>query len=561
MIIHFGRIRWICINERECGANLSREHANLSVDNRFLRFDQLVKKRILYLFFTLCVADVGAQVSFKTIYGSSRPEEGTCVALTYDGGFLLGGSTMSHGSKNYFVVRTDSVGDTLWTREYDAGGEEAMFDIYQTADSGIVMIGYWKGFSPNYAICTYVVKADANGNVIWSNLYSGGVYTKGASGMLTSTGEIVVCGMADSTSILDERPFLMKISETGSLIWVKRYSTFTNPLFYYFDHLCEGLDGNYVCGGHVPISGSDIAIFICDTSGFPIVAKAIEYSGNTSINDITINSLGEIIGTGPCYYMQTFGFFVLSLDTFGLINWMKFYSASSANLTATGMYVDSNNEIVVCGLQSTFPPTGFTAKFSSTGNLIYSYLIDTNSYSSMYLNCAGNSDGGSTIVGQCWGAHTANDTGSIFMVRTKSNGMANCGDVSQPLTASVIMPSDTEYTVSYVSGGQFYSVVTTELGGCSIIPQCGTAIEENSSTLEIAVYPNPATSQFVVHSSSFKSKNEVFVLINSFGQEVKRVTLTHKEQMITCTELVSGIYFYTLISDGEIASNGKLIKD
>lgn len=89
----------------------------------------------------------------------------------------------------------------------------------------------------------------------------------------------------------------------------------------------------------------------------------------------------------------------------------------------------------------------------------------------------------------------------------------------------------------------------------------GIAEQHHTATGEVQLYPNPASSVFVVHCSGFISGDEYFVLYNSLGEEVTRVELTKEEQTITCEELASGIYFYSVVSAGQLLHSGKLIKE
>jgi len=74
------------------------------------------------------------------------------------------------------------------------------------------------------------------------------------------------------------------------------------------------------------------------------------------------------------------------------------------------------------------------------------------------------------------------------------------------------------------------------------------------------VYPNPASTQITVHSS-VNSGTETFVLYNSLGQEVKRTQLVKQDESVSCSDLSPGIYFYSVLSGGQVTGRGNLIKE
>jgi hypothetical protein len=57
------------------------------------------------------------------VYGGPRWDWAYAVQQTRDGGYIIAGLTESFGGRapSCYVVKTDSAGDTLWTRTYGRG--------------------------------------------------------------------------------------------------------------------------------------------------------------------------------------------------------------------------------------------------------------------------------------------------------------------------------------------------------------------------------------------------------------------------------------------------------
>ncbi len=78
-------------------------------------------------------------------YGGADYDIGNSIALTHDGGFIMTGS-YSHGYDSWyyedvFVVRTDSIGDTLWTKTFGSNFSDVGYSIKRTYDNGYIICG------------------------------------------------------------------------------------------------------------------------------------------------------------------------------------------------------------------------------------------------------------------------------------------------------------------------------------------------------------------------------------------------------------------------------------
>lgn len=163
----------------------------------------------------------GAKSWDKTI-GSSASETLGDLALTADGGFLLGGYTpdapisgdkteASIGLQDFWVVKTDANGVKLWDKTIGGTNSDKLFSVAQT-QSGEYILG---GSSPskisgdktenNFGVNDYwVALLDANGRKLWTKTV-GGNNTSLVTGITgTKDGGILMGGRTNSSKINDK---------------------------------------------------------------------------------------------------------------------------------------------------------------------------------------------------------------------------------------------------------------------------------------------------------------------------------------------------------------------
>jgi len=87
-----------------------------------------------------------------------------------DGGFLAVGVKYSSYGDDASVARLNEQGDTLWTRAYDRGDDEYLFDLAPVGDNGFIAVGCksngsWSGSA------LLVFRFDENGDTLWTREY------------------------------------------------------------------------------------------------------------------------------------------------------------------------------------------------------------------------------------------------------------------------------------------------------------------------------------------------------------------------------------------------------
>ena len=99
----------------------------------------------------------------------NESDYGKSIQQTIDGGYILGvETTQTDNFRDWWIIKTDALGDTLWTKIYGADTYNYLNSIKQTSDVGYVVCGVTEGNyltgSPHDWTDMWVLKLDQDGN-------------------------------------------------------------------------------------------------------------------------------------------------------------------------------------------------------------------------------------------------------------------------------------------------------------------------------------------------------------------------------------------------------------
>lgn len=266
--------------------------------------------------------------TFQWWYGGTGDDEFNGLTATADGGFLMVGSSGSFiGTDNdVYVVRTDACGTLVWSATYDirSGSTDIGYKVVRGLDGGYVIAGY--SYNPLSCLTTgndpLVMKIDDSGNLIWARVYPAlegdiayDIATYGAN-------EYVVAGSTNSFGAGNGDAFLMRIDLTGNPVLARTYGS-------------TGGDGfravAVTAGGDVIGAGSTRSyvndqydqIFVVRTNPDLTVQWSYHYGGDSTYegaNDVVAMKDGSIAVLGRSSALSSVGYeqpYVLRLNSLG----------------------------------------------------------------------------------------------------------------------------------------------------------------------------------------------------------------------------------------------------
>jgi hypothetical protein len=199
---------------------------------------------VLVLVLSWVVAAQPPDIEWGRILGGSGIDWGSEVQQTEDGGYVIVGNTRSFGAGYYdiWLVRTDADGDTLWTRTFGGGALDQYAAIELTNDGGFIIAGQTQSFGEGYADY-WLVKTDSLGNWEWDRTYGGNSFDQCYSVQQTFDGGYILAGVTWSFGAGASDCWLVKTDADGDTIWTRTFGGV-------FDDYCVGAiqvaDSGYV---------------------------------------------------------------------------------------------------------------------------------------------------------------------------------------------------------------------------------------------------------------------------------------------------------------------------
>jgi hypothetical protein len=227
-------------------------------------------------------ADSNGNIVWEITYGGSGEDYPSNMLPTPDGGFMMFGETYSNdgdvgcnhsNNGDWWLVKTDSLGNILWSRCYGGTHKETASQMIYANDGGYVLTGKTGSVDGdishnNGQYDVWVVKVDWEGEMVWERTF-GGSRSDWANGIgLTSDGGYVVgAGTGSSNGDVncsDSLPsewssaWVIKLNTEGQIEWQKCYGGTASDVVV---DIMQTSEGGYIFLGQISSNDGDIDCF------------------------------------------------------------------------------------------------------------------------------------------------------------------------------------------------------------------------------------------------------------------------------------------------------------
>lgn len=215
-------------------------------------------------------------MQWQKTYGGEYADLLRSMEQTIDGGYIIGGYSNSPqsgdktesniGIGDYWIVKIDDIGNVEWQKSYGGDGDNQLYVIHQTDDSGYIVGGNSNSTSPVTAkggmvsngTDYWILKIDQEGDVIWSETYDFGKVDILTSLVENNDHTFLIGGYAQSENNNSLGKILkrdkegindyiaLKINDKGEVLWDKIIGSGGEDIL---RKLIETRDGGYLMAG------------------------------------------------------------------------------------------------------------------------------------------------------------------------------------------------------------------------------------------------------------------------------------------------------------------------
>ena len=326
-------------------------------------------------------------VAFINTYGGSNEDHIVSIVETSDGNLALFGYTNSTDGdivdktvqeNDYWLNKMSPDGTLLWSKTYGGSGDDVGQKLVTTSDGGFAITGYSmssdgdasinEGFHDNW-----LLKLDANGNILWEKSYGFSGHDHAYSIIQTSDGGFLMTGFLDVTASgglgntktsnskrhgIGEY-WCHKLDANGNIEWRKYFGGTNNDRS--FD-VVQANDGGYVIIGFSESNDFDITnskgsydywVIKLNASGSLIWEKSLGGSEIDQARSITRADDNAYIIAGNSFSIDgdilsnkgNSDFFIVKIDDTGNIKWKKNYGGSDFDY-ATSISTSTNGFLI-----------------------------------------------------------------------------------------------------------------------------------------------------------------------------------------------------------------------
>jgi hypothetical protein len=311
------------------------------------------------------------QSDWSQVFGGFGNDWGRSVRQTAEGGFIITGRTLSFGVGGWdvYLVKTDSVGGQEWSVTFGGSSDDFGQSVQQTTDGGFIIVGYTYSAGIGGSD-VYLIKADKDGNEIWSRTFGGSNADFGFSLCQTNDGGFVIAGYTYSFGSGWGDIYLIKTDSDGNEQWSRTFGGSDGDFGY---SVTQTTDGGYIIAGYTYSFGegsSDIYLIKTDGDGNEQWSRTFGGSDGDFGYSVTQATDGGYIIAGYTYSFGEGGsdIYLIKTSSDGGKEWYRTFGGSTADFGYSVQPVIDGGYIVA----------GYTYSFGEGGSDVYLVKIKAN---------------------------------------------------------------------------------------------------------------------------------------------------------------------------------------
>jgi hypothetical protein len=426
---------------------------------------------LLTIFFLIAVCNSNAQVYFENVLDIGEDIDIGAGVLQVDSSYYMVAQVFDSQQRNWSVVKITSNGDTIWSKLYSRTDSMSVYPVsgeafIHTNDSNFILVGNRVPLSNAYSL-GFITKVDYNGDTLWykESVYGTNPISFFNAVIANSDGTYIATGATGTSTNADI--WLVKFDANGNVMWQQAYGGVGHEEALSIDN---GLVSGYILGGYTYANGTRDAYVLKVTNAGIFEWDAI-FGNNGSDGGWVLSSqeqLGYLVygGLDPQDMDDSEGFYKM-LNSDGTVRWEGEYGYNIWRSDWFNTAVESSDgNFVMAGSSYEFDtinnPIGWVMKIDGTnGDSLWSkrYTVRTNDH---YFNdIIETSDKGLLLCGYVFPEGITN-TEDAWLLKLDSMGCEVAGGCTP--TGVVEEINSVEYQIK-VYPNPFVGNLTIELDG------------------------------------------------------------------------------------------------
>lgn len=171
----------------------------------------------------LLKTDSAGTLLWDSAYGGTMEDIGNSVCPTTDGGYFTAGTTRSfgQGSEDIYLLKSDSTGNLKWSKTYGGTGKETTGECKLTSDGRFIVVGSTNSFSALTKHENWLMKINSIGDTLWTRRDNASYNRIPTSVSQTMDGGYIFTGQDDNAG--QYNIFLYKTDDWGYYQDYKNY--------------------------------------------------------------------------------------------------------------------------------------------------------------------------------------------------------------------------------------------------------------------------------------------------------------------------------------------------
>jgi hypothetical protein len=433
-----------------------------------------------------------------------------------------------------FLLRTTSMGDTLWSRSYMVSGKNdiSLHDFTYTRDRGFLLTGTCYPF-PSGKEELWLIKTDSLGAPEWSRTGNHSLPVSLAQSWQAPDGSFLVVSPLSSPAGL----LLLKIDSLGNMVWNKTYEIGENLIS---ADLIVTEENDILLGAG---SGDSLFLIRADSGGNMKQLMAAKYSSGYGLRLAPLS--------GGKYALGLYDGLVMSFDKTDNLEWARMFSLHQL----LSVREISQKRLLITG-----------AFVHERAGSVTSYVVtdSTGDYVSKRINLGVLASGDEMQDGSL----VFSGGGASFLLRSDTLGSFFCDtreDNGQGWSFGNIYFVRRPVNVSFITVYMQKPTVTVSSQPLKISASCPVVVSiaaEEPARVSVTLSPHPvrgeATLSYSIPGAFRKAEVRLYTLA---GNRVGSFPLPSGagQLRLSAPEGTPGVYFYRVLADDQVVYTGKMV--